>query len=138
MVSLRDADDDPMNRADDEREADRRSGLRDRREDASAPAWKSSVWSIIFSVLVTILISLASVMISKLSSIESSVRETRDALIRQDEGLKRLRDDYSNLAGRVSTIERAYQYNLNTRLTYVEATLGIKKQGQTQDDNRGD
>lgn len=121
--------------ADEEQGSDRRSG-RGRREDDSTPPWRGSIWTVVFSVLVTILISLTSVMLSKLSTIESSLREERDARIRSEERYAQIKEEMGGLAGRVATIERAYQYNVNNRLTMVEATVGIKTRPMTQPDRR--
>jgi len=102
-------------RAGSDRRAEHRNG------DRVAP------WPAIFAALVTIMVALLSIAVIQLSDIKRSVQETRDMALIQRTTQETMRRDIDKIENRVDTIEKAYQYNLNSRLSYVEAKTGIKK-----------
>lgn len=113
---------------------DRRSGQADRRTHADTNG-RSAPWPAIFAALVSIMLALLSVAVIQLSDIKRSVQETRDMAIIQRATQETMRRDIDKIENRVDTIEKAYQYNLNSRLSYIEAKTGIKKPSQ---DKEGD
>ena len=101
----------------------------DKRENSNGRE-RSELWSKLFIALLTLLLTY---MVTQLGDIKRTSNETHDMQIRSAERENSRDEKVAVLTNRVDTIEKAYQYNLNTRLTYIEAKTGIKAPQQKGD-----
>ena len=91
-----------------------------------------TLWERNLAVLITILIAVLGFGVSVLVDTRRMTSETRDIVLRQEERMATLRRDLDKATNDISTVKDAYQWNVNYRLTRVEAANGIKPDSPPQ------
>ena len=93
------------------------------RENSNGNGQRSDILSKLFIALLTFLLTYIAM---QLGDIKRTSNETHDLQIRSAERENFKDKEMAVLTNRVDTIERGYQYNVLTRLTYIEAKTGYK------------
>ena len=99
----------------------------DTRREADRSLWGDpKLWLGVIVLVVGILSSLVGYMISQLSTLNSTQTALLVSITEQKGKVDALTERIDRMQSQVDTIEKAYQYNVGNRLSYLEAKTGYK------------